>query len=162
MSIGYYLTAQVCLNGHVANKAMESDPHRNKAFCEKCGERTISKCPSCEKPIRGPYEVPVTFSMGLYEPPSFCLSCGSPFPWTTMRQETVLELLKQSGALTDDDLADLPGMLSDTIRDTPRATIGASRLQVMIKKAGPQVGSIIRDLLVNIVSESAKKLIWPS
>ena len=44
-------TMQVCLNGHVINAKFLSYPTHNRDFCEGCGEKTITNCPNCDKPI---------------------------------------------------------------------------------------------------------------
>ena len=44
-------TMQVCPNGHVINASFRKRPYLNKDFCDKCGEKTITNCPKCDKPI---------------------------------------------------------------------------------------------------------------
>ena len=52
MSDGWYDTAQVCMNGHVATIALESSPERARKFCEECGEKTVSEAPSATMRFR--------------------------------------------------------------------------------------------------------------
>ncbi len=61
MSEGRYDTAQICMNGHIINSMSKSHPEHNKEFCDKCGARTITKCPHCNTPIRGHYHEPLGF-----------------------------------------------------------------------------------------------------
>ena len=41
-----YDVRQVCLNGHEINCFAESKPRRNKDYCDRCGEPTITDCHS--------------------------------------------------------------------------------------------------------------------
>lgn len=36
-----YLTAQVCLNGHMVTSAVEHNPELMQDYCSKCGAKTI-------------------------------------------------------------------------------------------------------------------------
>ncbi len=73
-----YLTALICLNGHIATERLEeeTDP---EPFCEKCGAGTISECPNCHKRIRG--QVEDSGFIGSVQPRAHCRDCGSAFPW---------------------------------------------------------------------------------
>lgn len=76
-------TMQVCLNGHIINEGYKEYPHLNKTFCEKCGEKTIIKCPNCNHEIPGDLQDTgiVVLGTGKSDPPDYCQSCGNPFPW---------------------------------------------------------------------------------
>jgi hypothetical protein len=81
--MAYYLTAQICLNGHVITNAIEHNPERQQSFCSKCGARTTIKCLNCGTNIRGKLydEAVVVISGWSPIPPSYCHSCGRPYPW---------------------------------------------------------------------------------
>ena len=51
--MGHYNNATICLNGHVVSKYQAN----YQKFCSKCGKETYSKCPECNSPIHGKYEV---------------------------------------------------------------------------------------------------------
>jgi len=42
-----YGTAQVCLNGHLANLSYHDSPEFRQEFCNQCGARTVTQCQSC-------------------------------------------------------------------------------------------------------------------
>ncbi len=76
-------TMQVCLNGHVINASVRKSPHRNKDFCDDCGQRTIIHCPKCSHPIPGDMQDTGVVVIG-FSPvaPKFCEKCGEPYPWS--------------------------------------------------------------------------------
>ena len=75
---------QVCLNDHTINDGVRKFPEYNKEYCNKCGEKTVTKCPICNTPIPGELEdTGVTIISGYQRtPPKFCEKCGEPYPWT--------------------------------------------------------------------------------
>ncbi len=153
-----YDTAQVCLNGHVANASSRETPEFNKDHCEKCGVATISTCPSCGTDIRGYYWG--NMSTAEYHPPAFCHSCGDPFPWTQATLEAARELARELDALDENDRTTLEHSLDDLVRDTPATAVAALRFKKIVEKAGREAVAGFRHLLVDVVSETVKKLIW--
>ncbi len=51
--MGYYDTAQICLNGHVG--LASSGGHLRDKYCAVCGEPNIIACEDCRTPIKGDY-----------------------------------------------------------------------------------------------------------
>ncbi len=51
--------------------------------------------------------------------------------------------------------------LDDIVRDTPKTTVAATRFKRILAKAGTGAGQAFRDILVDVISETAKKMIWP-
>ncbi|MBL3307802.1 DUF2321 domain-containing protein, partial [Klebsiella pneumoniae] len=45
--MGHYDIQQVCLNGHQVTANYSSSPEFRRDFCATCGEKTITRCPSC-------------------------------------------------------------------------------------------------------------------
>lgn len=156
-----YDTAQVCPNGHVANSMAASYPDFNKKFCEKCGEATITACPHCSSAIQGQYHVPGALAISEYHPPAYCHNCGKPFPWTERKIQAALELASEDGGLSKEEAERFKESVSDIVRDTPRTQVGAVHFKKLLAKMGQQTTQAIRDIVVDIVSESAKKIIWP-
>ena len=76
-------TMQVCLNGHVINEEFREKPQHNKDFCDRCGKKTITNCPNCDKSIPGDLQYPGVVTTGFRSSaPEFCEHCGKKFPWT--------------------------------------------------------------------------------
>jgi hypothetical protein len=155
-----YDVAQVCPNGHVANSTTIQTPEFNDDFCEECGEATITECPSCKRPIRGQAMYAVVLL--TYRPPAFCRHCGQPFPWTASRLEAARELALEAEHLNEDERKELAGTVGDLVRDVPGTHVAAGRFKRLATKAGVGTANALRDILVDIVSETAKKVIWPT
>lgn len=85
-------TMQVCPNGHVINDGFRKYPHRNKDFCDRCGEKTITNCPKCDKPIPGDLQDTGVVAIGFpTSAPDFCEHCGKEFPWKNKKEAEQLK-----------------------------------------------------------------------
>lgn len=153
-------TAQICLNGHVATAYFETSAEFRQKYCDRCGAETITQCPSCKKPIRGGYRsrgwAPVP-----YQVPSFCIECGHSFPWTEAKIVAAMELAQELGSLDKDDQAILKQSIDDMVQDKPTTQVAVVRFKKIMKKVGQEGATMFREILVDVVSETAKKLLWP-
>jgi|AntAceMinimDraft_17_1070374.scaffolds.fasta_scaffold83186_2 hypothetical protein len=155
-----YDIAQICINGHPINSSSTTYPQYNQDYCDKCGAKATTICVVCRTSIRGSYHHP-DIVPNIYIPPSYCYKCGHPFPWTEQKIQVAIELSKEEGQLTDDDVKELEESIKEIISDTPRTQLGASRFKRMMNKLGKPTAQAVRDILVDLVSETAKKIIWP-
>ncbi len=155
-----YDTAQICPNGHVTNKMAASSPEFCQPFCAKCGEATITSCPSCKASIRGIYHSPGVIGFFNYSRPAFCFKCGSPFPWTERKQLAAIELFIEE-TMNETDRAEFRESVAQIARDTPQAQLASRRINRLLGKIGKETASAIRDILVDIASEAVKKLLMP-
>lgn len=155
---GTYDDALICTNGHVINSAAKSLPVHSTAFCSRCGTPAVEKCARCKTRIRGYYSHAGLVS---YHAPAFCHDCGTAYPWTEARLQAARDLALETEGLTEDERRTLERSLDDLVRDTPRSALAVTRFKKLVTKAGGAVASGFRDLLVDIVSEAAKKAIWP-
>jgi len=161
--MGEYRVAQICLNGHVISDSIDKCPEHNERFCSICGEETTNNCPRCSQPIRGYYHVDGVIDLQhKYQPPSFCHNCGFPFPWTEKIIETATELMKRSGNLTDEELKQFEEDLGELTKDTPQVRLSASRFKGFLEKVGPTIANGVREMIVDVISETAKRSIWGS
>ncbi|VTR99442.1 DUF2321 domain-containing protein [Tuwongella immobilis] len=160
MRNSYYDVAQVCPNGHVASSMAETCPQHRKPFCDKCGEATITSCPKCDARIRGYYHVPGVMLGHNYDPPGFCLSCGSPFPWTERKQQAAIDLFIEE---TQDQEArrEFKESVEQIAKDTPQAQVASLRITRLLEPIGKFTAQAIRDILVDVASEMAKKFLIP-
>jgi len=97
-----------------------------------------------------------------YTPPSFCPECGKPYPWTEAKLKAAQELSDELDNLSLEERSLLKKSLDDIVRDTPETTVAATRFKRLVAKAGQVAADGLKDILVDIASETAKKLIWPS
>ncbi|QXG79671.1 DUF2321 domain-containing protein [Rhodospirillum rubrum] len=160
--MGYYLTAQVCGNGHHTTSSVEHSPNLMANFCDKCGSETMTKCPSCSTKIRGKYYVDDFAIIGQnYTAPSFCHACGKAFPWTTTKIEAAKEMVEEIDELSPDEREKLKGAIDDIVIEGARTELGANRFKKLLTKMGSASASAMRDIVVDVISETAKKIIFP-
>lgn len=154
-----YDTAQICLNGHVISQMAVSYPDQRQPFCEKCGEPTVMECPDCGAAIRGHYHVPGVVGGFDYDRPGFCHNCGEPYPWTKRAKKAAAQLASQDESLSDDEVGAFENDVDKIIRDTPQAKASAGRVKKLLSKMASRTASEVREIIVDIASESAKKII---
>lgn len=160
----YYEVAQICMNGHVITSLLKEKPVHSQKYCSQCGASTITTCPKCNKEIRGSYYAPnwVQDYDGIYKKPSFCHNCGTAYPWMDLKLKAARDLSDEFENLTPDERDLLKKSLDDIVRDTPQTTVSALRFKKIATKAGSIAASALKDILVDIASEAAKKVIWPT
>lgn len=156
--MGTYHSAQICLNGHVITTSADSDPDLCERFCSRCGVETTTACRKCDAPIRGYYDaagsVTVTSSYSL---PRFCHSCGQAYPWTAARLSAAEELADELDDLSLEERELLKKSLAELVHDTPAAELAAIRVKKALRKVGSASVDTFRKVLVDILSEAAKK-----
>ena len=159
MSQEGYDVAQICENGHVANSFTQHSPEFNQTFCQTCGAATMTKCPGCQAPIRGGY-----WGGGFVrecELPKFCINCGKRFPWTSLKIRAATDLAKELDSITDQDRSMLEESIGELTKDTPSTQVAAVKFKKVMAKAGTSAASMFRDILTDVLSETAKKILWP-
>ena len=152
-----FFTAQICENGHIASSYGDS----TDLFCRKCGAPIISKCPACKQPIKGKPNEDYSY-MYSYERPSFCVYCGSPFPWVIQAQEAAQELLALDATLDPEEQKLLYNSIPDLVVDTPKSKVAATRWSRFLSHVKPQFQDAIKQVLIEVVSEGAKKVLFGS
>lgn len=155
-----YDVAEICLNGHLSNSKTINYPHHCRPYCEKCGEATITACPSCHKQIRGYYHVPGFYGSRDIDTPSFCLNCGKAFPWTERKQQAAIDLFLEE-SMDESDRKEFRQSIEQIAKDTPQAQVASKRINRLLGKIGKETASAIRDIIVDMVGEAAKKMLMP-
>ncbi len=153
-----YDIAQFCENGHVVTLRLRTEPRRGQKFCEQCGAATLHACPKCGTTFRGP----ALQGRGFIDtsPPAFCRECGTSLPWTASAMQAAIELIAEDANLSAEERKAFADNLPDAARDTPKASVAAQRLGLIIKNSAPAVGRAVKDLLVNVLSDAMIKAIW--
>ena len=156
-------TQEVCLNGHQVTPYSKSnqDPNPSK-FCEDCGEKVIRTCQSCQHAIDGKVSYPSVISLSEVPVPSFCKHCGKPYPWTESVIEGTRELLELDFSISIEDKEFIENSVSDLLVDTPKTKVAATKFKMITSGATSIVKDGLRELLVDVVSETAKKIMFPS
>jgi hypothetical protein len=154
---GRYQDAAICRRGHVLTA--DAARHPPAEFCSDCGAAVLEACPKCGVGIRGHFVPPgVTGVGGAFDPPSFCFSCGQPFPWTVEKLLAAKDLADELD-LSADDRATLKTAIDDIATPGPRAEVGAARIKRLAGKAGTVVGRAFWKITVEVASEAAKKIL---
>lgn len=157
----YYDTALVCLNGHMVNDRAAGSPQHNEAFCERCGQATITNCPSCDTPMRGYYHSSVVVIGGSGTPaPVHCYACGKPFPWTEAKLAAARELADEMDGLSDDEKEKLKANLADLVAETPRTEVAVVQTKKLLAKAGGEARRALVDVLRGVVREGIKTALF--
>ena len=153
-----YDVAQFCLNGHLINDSARSTPAYSRAYCAACGARTVTACVECEHAIPGAERLPPEFATEGCARPAFCSFCGKPYPARSL--EAARELAAELEGLTDEDRTALAGTLDDLLAETPRTQVAATRFKRLLSKAGKGAAESLRSIMVDVMSEAAKKTIF--
>jgi hypothetical protein len=164
MQMEWFDAYQICLNGHGINDSYEDAPQYNQNHCHQCGRPTIMSCQHCNTPIKGrPRDTHyLTGGYGTPPPPNFCHNCGAPYPWTEIALVSAQEYADEVDALTNDDKLVLKESLADLVRDTPKTQLAVTRFKKLMVKAGGEAASSFKSILINVITEAAKKTIWPT
>lgn len=151
--------AQICLNGHVINDSTKDQPQLSKKHCPKCGEPTITECPECNKPIAGEIHYSNVFGAHGFKLPGFCIECGKPYPWTKQKIAAAKTLASEVEGITSDQVQVLEASILQISQDNPQAQVGAARINKIMKSVTGTTGEILHKLIVDIASETAKKVL---
>lgn len=149
-----YDTARFCLNGHLNNAFAGLSPDNNTPHCDQCGQRVIGECPKCKTSIRGDHQESLSLT---FPTPAYCSRCGEPYPWTTATLAAASELISIEESLSPDERTALAKDLPDLISDTPRTKVAMARYRKLMQKAGAQFAGLMKDILVDIVSDVVAK-----
>ena len=152
-----YDVALVCENGHEVNPTSQEFPEFNAKHCKKCGARAINTCPSCETLIRGLF-LSGGFT-GAYRVPAHCHECGSPYPWTKTKLEVAEERIRLNEELSDEQKKELVGAIHDVATDTPKTKVAVEKIKLHSKKVGRAAYKFILDVVTDVASETAKKML---
>lgn len=154
-----YSTAQICLNGHVITPDIKDNG--TQTYCTKCGKPIISTCPHCSKPIRGLRNDDIYYMLEEYVCPSYCYNCGKPYPWTERILNNATELISLADELDANTKELIKSAIPDLIIDTPSTPVAAAKYSKALSDAGDVLKNSLHNLLVDVLSESAKKILFP-
>lgn len=156
--MGYYKNAEICLNGHLISANASSDNHQK--FCTQCGVQTISKCIKCDEPIRGWYQpdgIAVIHNSKNFKIPSYCHSCGDPYPWTSSAIETAELLIREEEEISQEEIDKLVEVLSDLTVETPKTKLAIVRIKKFLSKSTEFTADGLKQFLIEFGCELALK-----
>ena len=154
-----YDVGLACTNGHKVNGSSTHMPEFNAKFCPDCGAQAISTCPQCETAIRGTYWGGA-LNTSPWVPSAFCHECGAPYPWTVNRLAAARAVAEDADSLSADEQTALAATFDDLLRDTPMTPVAVNRFKKLAAKAGLSTASALREVLIGVISEGAKRSLW--
>lgn len=155
--MGKYYEATICQNGHVISKY---DSNSQK-FCSECGSKTYSNCTECGSFIRGIYKEDGVIRLGdNYKVPYYCYNCGNPYPWTQKILDNAVTLLALDDDLDEEMKKLIKEAIPNLIVDTPDTPVAVAKYKKGISAAGQVIKDSMRNLLVDILSETVKKMLF--
>lgn len=152
-------TQRACLNGHIVSNWANNEPSQQK-WCSQCGKPTIVCCPACEGPLRGGSNYG---PQQPTKPDDYCIHCGKALPWTERHLEAMREVAQLTDSLDDADRATLTDILPDLASKTatPQTQVGIVKMKKLFAKGGVAFVDVAKTILVDVVSETVKKALWP-
>lgn len=150
-----YDMAQICERGHLITDSGKTTPELLRDFCKECGSRTLTACLMCERSIDGRminsgaygFEFPV---------PQYCVGCGSPFPWTTSRIDTLLEAIEEL-EIDDGDKEKLKTSVIDIISETDKTPIAVSRYKRVVGALNERFQKMMWNVFSNVATATVKQ-----
>ena len=93
--------------------------------------------------------------------PRHCGECGAAFPWLQARLEAAGELADEMEHLTKEDKARFRAALPHVVADTPKTPVAAARIRGLLQKAGAEATEGAKKILLDVLTEAARRLIFP-
>lgn len=157
-------TQEICLNGHQINQKSDYDEDPDPPFyCEDCGQKIIRTCQKCNEPIDGFVQYTGDFiGHDKAYVPNYCKHCGGSYPWTESIIEGTKELISLDSSISQEDKEAIEISVPDLLVDTPKTKVAATKFKMLTSGATSIVKDGLRELLVDVVSETAKKIMFPS
>lgn len=93
--------------------------------------------------------------------PFYCYHCGKPYPWTQKILDSAIELLSLDEDLDSDTKSIIKNAIPNLLVETPETPIATAKYRSAIGKAGQILKGSLYQLLVDCITESAKKVIYP-
>ena len=150
--------AAVCRNGDVMYSHLD-EPLYDEKYCRICGKEIITRCPSCNAPIKGSYEIRDTIPFGRYTPPNYCPNCAAPFPWTQAKIQNAAKIIEEEENFSEEQRDKLVEVLPDVVVETPKTQLAAVRVKKALQSAGQFTVEGLRQFLMDCGCELVKKLI---
>ena len=91
--------------------------------------------------------------------PNYCYGCGAAFPWMVTKIAAAKEHAAEIEGLDEHERQQLPGIIDDLASGGPRTELAVGHFNRIMKKVAPTVGSVLQRVVVDVASETAKKLL---
>lgn len=96
-------------------------------------------------------------ALATYRVPAYCEGCGTAFPWTQRAIKAAKDFAELE--LDDHDKEEFMRNVDIVALETPQTKVAATKIfRILAKLSGPAKDTL-QELVVNIASETAKKII---
>jgi len=96
---------------------------------------------------------------GKTKAPEYCADCGRPYPWTASKLDAARAMADELDGLTEAQRLTLKASIDDIAGETPTTQVAVVRVKKLISQVPSVAGEAIRKLVVDVASETAKKLL---
>ena len=94
-----------------------------------------------------------------FRAPEFCHECGAPYPWTKAKIEAANEFVDDLDELDENEKSNFKKSIDEIVKNSPKSEMAVHKIGKLMKKLGQGAYIGARKLLVDISSETLKKLI---
>lgn len=102
----------------------------------------------------------VYLGKAIAERPNYCKKCGKPYPWTSRIISNVSELLELDEDISKSDKDLIKTAIPDLLIDTPKTRVAGVKFKKGFSKVSKVVKGPLRELLVDVMSTSIKKVVF--
>lgn len=97
------------------------------------------------------------------KPDAYCLHCGKALPWTQTHLDAMREIADCIESFNQSDRDTLQQIMPDLIAKeaTPKTQVAIVKMKMLAKKGGSAFWDSTQKLLVDVVSETVKKSLFP-
>ena len=81
-------------------------------------------------------------------------------PRTERRIASAVELVGVGANLPAEEVQQFQSDLTDLTKDSPKTQVASLRFKKVMAKVGTEIASSVREIVVDVLSEAAKKAIW--
>jgi len=85
-----------------------------------------------------------------------------PYPWTKLKLQAAHELAQEIENISDEDRIILQQSIDELVKDTPLSPLAITRFKKIMLKVGQTTAEVFREILIDVLSEAAKKELFPS
>jgi hypothetical protein len=89
--------------------------------------------------------------------PNYCTDCGEPFPWVSSALDELGRVTDEAKELTPEEKAALKRAYPELTKNTARTRGAVETLKVYYAKLSPAAMSIVRTVLVNVMTDEGKQ-----
>jgi len=99
------------------------------------------------------------FVTAAFKMPYFCQDCGESYPWTQSALQAARDIVEGDEHLSVEEKAELAATLDDLVKESPRTLSAGQRFKRLAAKAGTESAGMLKQVLISVLSEAAKKTV---